>query len=81
VKKSSIEIKPGTRDDAEDIKALIYQSVHELMDFMFPSRVMAEQVLEKLLQRPNGQFGYRHVEVMKDGTDTVGVVLGYSRKQ
>ena len=81
MKKSSIEIKPGTPEDAAEIKALIYQSVHELMDFMFQSRPRAEQVLEKLLQRPNGQFGYRYVAVMKDGKNTVGVVLGYSRKQ
>jgi len=81
VKKSSIEIEPATPADAGEIKALIYQSVHELMDFMFQSRLKAEQVLEKLLQRPNGQFGYRYVAVMKDGKDTVGVVLGYSRQQ
>ena len=51
------------------------------MDFMFQSQAQAEQVLTKLLKRPSGQFGYRYFSVMQDGDETVGVVLGYSRKQ
>ena len=81
MKISSIEFKSGAPEYAEEIKVLIYQSVHELMDFMFQNQVKAEAVLEKLLQRSNGQFGYRYSSVMTDGDDTVGVVLGYSRKQ
>ena len=78
--RSSISIIPGSAEHADSISDLIYQSVHELMDFMFGSQAMAGQVLRKLLRRPSGQFGYSHVSIMQDGDVVVGVVLGYNRK-
>ena len=81
LKKNNLSLSPGSPDYARAISVLIYESVHELMDFMFQSRSIAEKVLIKLLSRPRGQFGYRYVSVMKDGDKIVGVVLGYSRKQ
>ena len=81
MKKSEISFQAATAADAEAIVTMIYQSVHELMDFMFGSQVPAERVLQKLLGRESGQFGYRYVTVMRDGPRPVGVVLGYTREQ
>ena len=81
MKTSRIRLVPGSAEHADSISRLIYQSVHELMDFMFQSQARAEPVLTRLLRRPSGQFGYRYVSVMLDGDKTVGVVLGYSREQ
>lgn len=81
MKTTHIKFVSGRAEHADSIARLIYQSVHELMDFMFHSEARAEPVLTKLLQQSAGQFGYRYVSVMLDGDKTVGVVLGYSREQ
>jgi len=85
---SSVEIKPdgikffaASEKHAKSITTFIYQSVHELMDFMFGNQKLAEAILNRLLKYSSGQFGYRYVTVMKDGEATVGVVLGYSRQE
>ena len=81
MEKSLIKFVPASRGHADLISLLIYQSVHELMDFMFGSQELADPVLKKLLGYSSGQFGYRYVSVMQDGDQTVGVVLGYSREE
>lgn len=80
-KVASIDYRAGSPDDAESISELIYQSVHELMDFIFASDLEAEKALRKLLRRPDGQFGYRYTTVMRAAGEVVGVVLGYDRRQ
>jgi FAD/FMN-containing dehydrogenase/ribosomal protein S18 acetylase RimI-like enzyme len=79
--KSKIEFLRGDAKFSTAITPLIYESVHELMDFMFLSRVPSEAVLDKLLQYSAGQFSYRYTTVMQDGDSVVGVVLGYGRQQ
>ena len=75
VKKPEIRIEAAAAGDAAAIVTMIYQSVHELMDFMFGSQAQAEPILKKLLARASGQFGFQYVNVMRDAGQTVGVVL------
>ncbi|MDX2476928.1 MAG: GNAT family N-acetyltransferase, partial [Gammaproteobacteria bacterium] len=79
--KSGIEFLKGDARFSTAITPLIYESVHELMNFMFLSREPSEAVLDKLLQYSAGQFSYRYTTVMQDGDRIVGVVLGYGRQQ
>ncbi len=81
MKKSEISFQDASAANAGAIVTMIYQSVHELMDFMFGSQAEAERVLKRLLGRESGQFGFRYATVMRDGSRTVGVVLGYTREQ
>lgn len=81
MKKTGISFQAATAAEADVIVTMIYQSVHELMDFMFGSQRLAERVLKKLLGRASGQFGFRYATVMRDGQRVVGVVLGYTREQ
>ncbi len=68
--------KPG---DAAALAPLVFDSSHELLGFMFGDRGAAEAALTKLLARPGGHFGYRHVTVMLADEVIVGVELGYDR--
>lgn len=78
--RSRILYEAGTPAHADAVTPLIYESVHELMDFMFGSRAAAERVLARLLRYPRGQFGFDHLTVMRDGERVVGVLLGYGRE-
>ena len=80
-KPDTIKIVAALAEHADSITLLVYQSVHELLDFMFGNQKMAEPVLKRLLSYASGQFGYRYGRVMLDGEATVGVVIGYSRKE
>lgn len=66
---------------AEVIAPLIYESSHELLDFMFGSRGAAEAGLAKLLRKDDGHFGHRFATLMAIGDEIVGVELGYDRDQ
>lgn len=76
-----IRFGPAEPAQAARLAALVYESSHELLDFMFGGRARAEAALRKLLQQPGGHFGHRFATVMLAGDDIVGVVLGYDRKQ
>lgn len=81
IKPAGIRYLSGTAAHADSISRLVYQSVHELMDFMFGSEAQADRVLKNLLRRSSGQFGYRYLSVLSDDDAMVGVVLGYGREQ
>ena len=72
-------ILPGESRFADGVAPLIYDSVHELMNFMYGSRSVAEAVIRRLMRWPGGHFGYRFATVMVDGRDVVGVELGYDK--
>jgi FAD/FMN-containing dehydrogenase/ribosomal protein S18 acetylase RimI-like enzyme/SAM-dependent methyltransferase len=66
---------------AERLASLIYESSHELLDFMFSGRSGAEAALARLLGKPTGHFGYRFATVMLADDEIVGVELGYDKRQ
>lgn len=66
---------------ADAIGPLIYDSAHELLDFMFGGRERAEAALGRLLRIPRGHFGYGFAETALIGNQVVGVSLGYDKRQ
>ena len=68
-------------EDAESLATLIYQSSHELLEFMFGGRLDAEKALRKLLGHSGGHFGYQFATVMTVGNDIAGVELGYDQDE
>lgn len=76
-----IRFFPAEPSQAARLAVLIYESSHELLDFMFSGRARAEAALTKLLQQPGGHFGHRFATVMLADDEIGGVVLGYDRKQ
>lgn len=60
---------------------LIYESSHELFNFMFTNRADAEKVLQKLLRFESGHFGNQFATVMLVDGEVAGVELGYSNAQ
>ncbi len=66
---------------ADRLAGLIYESSHELFDFMFPGRAQAVAALTQLLEKPHGHFGYQFATVMLADEEIVGVELGYDKRQ
>lgn len=77
----AVEFRRATPDDAARLAPFIYDSAHELLSFMFGSRGDAVDALTRLLERPDGHFGYRFVTVLVSGGEIAGVELGYSRPE
>ncbi|HEX6929623.1 MAG TPA: GNAT family N-acetyltransferase [Gammaproteobacteria bacterium] len=76
-----IHVVPAQPSHAAELAALIYESSHELLDFMFQGRARAEAVLARLLKHPDGHFGHRFAKVMFADGEIAGAVLGYDREQ
>jgi ribosomal protein S18 acetylase RimI-like enzyme len=76
-----IRFRPAEPSQAATLAVLIYESSHELLDFMFGGRAGAEAALSRLLARRGGQFGCRFATVMLADDEIAGVVLGYDRSE
>ena len=76
-----IRYEPASPEHALELAPLIYDSSHELLDFMFGNRAQAERALAKLIARPNGHFSYRFVTRLMVGDELCGAELGYGTKQ
>ncbi len=58
-------------------RALIYETGHELLDFMFGGRQGAERVIGKLFKKSLGHFSHAHAtKAVLDG-QVVGIEVGY----
>ena len=77
----TLALRPGDPDIAEAAASLIYESSHELMDFMFRDRALAERVLAKLFRKTGGHFSHRFATMAALDGRTVGLELGYDRDQ
>lgn len=78
---SDIEFICTSADFNGDAAALIYESSHELLDFMFSNRECAIDVLTKLHSYPGGHFGKQFVTLLIFEGKVSGVELGYNRQQ
>jgi hypothetical protein len=75
------EFAPAQPARAAALATLVYESSHELLDFMFGGRLQAEAALTRLLRKSGGHFGYRFATTMAAGNDIAGVELGYGSRQ
>lgn len=78
---SDIQFEPATAAHAGELAPLIYDSSHELLDFIFGSRSAAEAALTRLIARPGGHFSHRFVTRLVVNGKLSGAELGYSAKQ
>ena len=78
---ADIRFQPAEPFHADALAPLIFDSSHELLEFMFGSREGAEVGLGKLLRRADGHFGCKFATMLLVGGDIVGVELGYDREQ
>lgn len=76
-----VQYQRAEADHASTLAPLVYESSHELLDFMFGHRRAAEAGLTKLLRNGDGHFGHRFATLMRANGDVVGVELGYDRAQ
>jgi len=76
-----IRFEPASAEQAPELAPLIYESSHELFDFMFGDRKTAETALRQLIARPNGHFSYRFATVLLADDQICGAELGYSAEQ
>lgn len=76
-----IRFEPASAAQAAALAPLIYESSHELLDFIFGNREIAEKALAKLIGSPNGHFSYRFVTLMMVSDQICGAELGYSAEQ
>ena len=60
---------------------LIYESSHELLDFLLSDRGIAERVLAKLYRKSVGHFSFRFSTAAVVEDRMVGLELGYDRDQ
>jgi len=81
--KSDLDIRfePASAAQAIELAPLIYESSHELLDFLFGDRTTAENALAELIARPNGHFSYRFVTLLIVNDRLCGAELGYSAEQ
>ena len=78
---TTITFEPAGEFHADALAPLVYESSHELLDFMFGSREAAEAGLGKLLRRSDGHFGCRFATMLLVDGELAGVELGYDRVQ
>lgn len=78
---TNVKIKTGASTDYAEAKSLIYESSHELLNFMFATRETAESVLGKLYQKSRGHFSHVFSTVAVQNERVVGVQLGYDQDQ
>ncbi len=75
------EIITGRNNDADVASYLIYDSSHELFDFMFEDKDTALKIIKKLFKKERGYFSYVFSTVLLSDGDVVGVQLGYDLEQ
>jgi len=66
---------------ASEVAPLIYDSAHELMQFIFKNKHNALQSLTKLNQNKLGHFSYLFSNVLLLQGKVVGVEIGFDKKQ
>ena len=76
-----IRYEHAVAGQAAELAPLIYESSHELLDFMFGDRAKAEKALGRLIDRPGGHFSYRFVRRMLLDDKLCGAELGYGATQ
>ena len=59
-----VRFEPADATHAKDLAPLIFESSHELLEFMFGDRASAEAALTKLIARPNGHFSYKFTTLL-----------------
>ncbi len=74
---SDIRFELATAGQAAELAPLIYESSHELLDFLFGDRASAEKALTRLIARPNGHFSYKFVTLLLVDDGICGAELGY----
>lgn len=79
--KSAIVIEPGTPSFSLEAGKLIYESSHELMDFMFSGQEVAEKTLAVLYQKKRGHFSHVFSTTAMKENQFVGIELGYDKNQ
>ncbi len=77
----NIRFAPAQPEQAAELAPLIYESSHELLDFMFGDRTTAEAALTRLIAKPNGHFSHRFVTLLIVNDQVQGAELGYSAEQ
>lgn len=77
----SLKFRAAKPEQAEILAPLIYNSSHELLDFLFGGKEQAIRGLAKLIARAQGHFSYRFAHVLMRNADIVGVELGYDQAQ
>ena len=76
-----VTFHPGDPSKSSDACRLIYQSSHELLDYMFADKDTAEKILSKLCRKKYGHFGYSFSTVAQIDKRVVGIELGYDKTQ
>lgn len=75
------EYRAGRSNDAGATAKLVYESSHELFNFMFGDFSTSEKVLQRLLSYSGGHFGADYATVMESDGKLVGIFIGYSKAQ
>ncbi|HIE77902.1 MAG TPA: hypothetical protein EYP92_03645, partial [Candidatus Thioglobus sp.] len=65
------EIITGRNNDADVASYLIYDSSHELFDFMFEDKDTALKIIKKLFKKERGYFSYVFSTVLLSDGDVV----------
>ncbi len=76
-----LTFQPGDPSQPKAAAALIYQSSHELLDYMFSNQAIAERVLSRLYRKRSGHFSHRFSTSALIDEELVGLELGYSKEQ
>ncbi|OBU16906.1 FAD-binding oxidoreductase [Photobacterium aquimaris] len=74
------QFKRAQASDSSVLSECIYESSHELMDFMFTSRSEAIPTLTKQVLQPRGLFSYRFGYVYYHDNHIKGAVVGYTKQ-
>ena len=77
-----IQFRPANSQDAKTIAPLVYSSGPSAFDYIFShnTSLSALQFLEKTLQRPGGEFGFRNHRVAELDNEVVGVATSFTGK-
>lgn len=80
-KAPNIEYSQANAAQAATLARLVFDSSHELLGFMFGTRLQAEAALTRLLQLADGHFGHRFATTMSVDGKVVGMELGYDHRE
>jgi ribosomal protein S18 acetylase RimI-like enzyme len=76
-----VTFHPGDPSRSSDACGLIYESSHELLDYMFADRDTAVKILSKLYRNKYGHFGYAFSTLAQMDKQVIGIELGYDKTQ
>lgn len=79
--KSITTIVPGTPHFSNAAGKLIYESSHELMNFIFSGQKVAEKTLASLYRKKCGHFSYKFSTVAIVENQVTGIEIGYDKNQ